>query len=109
MTELIICSTFINLIVNLWFMISQEHVPPIDLQVVERLINEEHAKSSFTEKSSSFSCSEAYTSLRNVGVFKSRQVSHCHYSNTDSSMLLTMHTEPSEVKFATLISSVSRI
>ena len=90
-------------------MISQERIPPIDLQVVERLINEEHAKSSFTEKSSSFSCSEAYTSLRNVGVFKSRQVSHCHYSNTDSSMLLTMHTKPSEVKFATLISSVSRI
>jgi len=65
--------------------------------VVERLISEEHVKSSYTEKSASFSSSEGYVSLRSVEIFSSRQVARCHFSPSDSAMLLTMHTAPTKV------------
>lgn len=68
------------------------------LQVVEKLLEEEYAKVIYSEKSSTFSCSEAFISLNKIEMFKSRLVSGAQFSMTDTSMLLTMHGEPTEVK-----------
>ena len=64
---------------------------------MERLLNEENTKSSYTERSDLFSCTDGFVTLDNVEVFKSRKVSRCHFAPTDSAILLTMHSEPSQV------------
>lgn len=66
--------------------------------MVERLIEEEHAKSVYSESGSRFSCSEAFITLAPTEVFDSRQVIGSTYSGSDANMLLTMYSKPNKVR-----------